>query len=96
MPDISTSNFVSRSVDTVSLRRGRSEFVYLRQIILKDSKGNPSQNVCLVEMPSDKTSAVNELKLQTVMQLLEDGLTVHNQRKQSGLEEARELENESK
>lgn len=82
MPDISTDNFMSRAVDSVTLRQGRSDHVYFRQIIQKDKSGNPRVDVCLVQTPSDKTQAANESRLLKIMQLMEDGVKYRELQKQ--------------
>lgn len=78
MATIKTEHFISRDVDTVSLRIGRSGTRNFRYIIQCDKDGNPFKDVCLVERFDSHPWQESETRIQKIMDLLEDGIKYRN------------------
>lgn len=72
MSEIKTPHFRSRGTDAVTLRAGRKAKSF-RAINFTNDAGLLITEVCLVEMPSNKTDQENEFNLSKVINLMEDG-----------------------
>jgi hypothetical protein len=73
---VETNNFISRDIDGVSLRVGRSGGRRFREIIRRIPKGTGwllGEGVCFVEMIGTKSELENTEKLRKVMEVLEAG-----------------------
>lgn len=72
--EIRSGRFLSRDIDTITLRTGRSGSVSMRIVLFCDANGNPAQEICRVEFPSDVPHLQSMAKLEAVMGLLDAGV----------------------
>jgi len=81
MSEIRIGKLLSRAVDVVQLRSGRSGSQSHRMILLCDDGGHPVTEVCRVHFPSDVPHPQSVAKLEKIMRLLDAGMTALNQSK---------------
>lgn len=75
--DLKVGRFVSRATDSITLRVGRNGVRSFRYVLLADL----SRFVCLVEMDVNSLDADNEVKVEKLMSVLEDGAQYREMKK---------------
>jgi len=78
MSEIRIAKLLSRDVDVVQLRVGRSASQSHRLVLLCDEGGHPLTEVCRVHFPSDVPHPQSLAKLEKVMSLLDAGMAALN------------------
>jgi hypothetical protein len=78
MAEIRIGKFLSRDIDRVAMRTGRSGFHPQRLVFMCDEQGKPVVEVCRVSFPTDVPDATSLKKLEGVMRCLDAGITVLN------------------
>lgn len=81
MSEIRIGKLLSRATDVVTLRSGRSDTQTHRIVLLCDESGHPASEVCRVFFPADVPHAQSLATLETVMRLLDAGMSALNQTK---------------
>jgi len=79
MAEIRIGKLLSRDIDVITLKSGRSDSQSHRMVLLCDKDGHPVSEVCRVHFPSDVPHPQSLKKLEKIMQLLDAGMTASAQ-----------------
>lgn len=78
MSEIRIGRFLSRDIDSVSVRSGRSASMAQRVVYVTDIEGRPTAEVCRVSFPSNVARTESIKKLTNVMRCLDAGMSQLN------------------